>query len=133
MTTTDALQAWLAFEHEAVWFYPVVGARLEGLRGRSSSSFEAHRDIRDELLGRLEDLDVEPVVAALAYDVGPITTAAEARAAAQALESRIGAACLALVGIVDGETRRFAVAGLTEAAVAQLTWGAEPSAFPGLP
>lgn len=133
MTPADALQAWLALEHEAVWFYPVVGARLDGLRGRATTSFEAHRDTRDDLLARLRDLDIEPVVAALAYEVGPITTAAEARTVAQRIESQISAACLSLVGLVDGDTRTFAVAALTATAVAELTWGAEPKAFPGLP
>ncbi len=133
MTPVEALQAWLALEHEAVWFYPVVGARLDGLRERATSSFEAHRDIRDDLLGRLRDLQVEPVVAALAYEVGPIATAAEARAAAQRIESQVSAACLSLVGVAEGAVRTFAIENLTVSALATQTWGAEATAFPGLP
>ncbi|MCL8253410.1 ferritin-like domain-containing protein [Aeromicrobium fastidiosum] len=65
MTPTEALQAWLALEHEAVWLYPVVGARLDALRDRATTSFEAHRDVRDDLVVRLRTRGVEPVSASL--------------------------------------------------------------------
>jgi len=133
MTVTQALQAWLALEHEAVWLYPVVGARRDDLVDRATASFEAHRDTRDALVTRLRALDVVPVTAALAYTVGPLSTTADARTAAQSLESRIAAACLALVGLAEDALRRYAVSNLTKAAVAEQTWGAEPRAFPGLP
>jgi hypothetical protein len=133
MSPAEALQAWLALEHEAVWFYPVVGARLDGLRDRATTSFEAHRDVRDDLVGRLRALGAEPVSAALGYAVGPLSSPDDARAAAQSLEARIGAAVLALAGAAEGSLRTYAVTGLRTSALAELAWGAEAKAFPGLP
>jgi hypothetical protein len=133
MTPVEALQAWLALEHEAVWLYPVVGARLDSLRERASSSFAAHRDVRDDLVTRLRGLGAEPVTAALGYQVGALASADEARAAARSLEGRLAAAVLALVGVAEGDLRTRAVDGLRTTALAELTWGSEARAFPGLP
>lgn len=133
MTTVDPLQAWLALEHEAVWLYPVIGARFDDLLDRATTSFEAHRDTRDGLLTRVRAAGAEPVGTRLAYDVGPLTTVAEAGTAAQALEASISAACLALAGEAEGDARTSAIRNLRRAALAELTWGAEPRAFPGLP
>jgi len=133
VTVTDALQAWLALEHEAVWFYPVVGARRSDLVDRATTSFTTHRDVRDSLLGRLRRLGVDPVMADLTYAVGPLATATDARKAARSLEARISAACLRLTGEAEDELRTYAVKGLTRAALAEQTWGAKPRAFPGLP
>ncbi|MET0448060.1 MAG: DUF4439 domain-containing protein [Aeromicrobium sp.] len=133
MTPADALQAWLALEHEAVWTYPVLGARFDDLLDRATASFEAHRDTRDAVLARLRALDVEPVSTALTYDVGPLATAVEARAAAQTLEAAVSAACLALAGAAEDDGRAYAIRNLTRSAVAEMTWGAPPRAFPGLP
>lgn len=133
MTPTEAMQSWLRLEHEAVWLYPVVGARFEGLAGRARSSYSAHRSRRDQLLSRLHALGVEPAPTALAYDEGTLRTTKQARAAAQRVEGNIAAACLVLAGLAEGDERTFAVAELRRAALAELTWGGEPSAFPGLP
>ncbi|KAA1376510.1 DUF4439 domain-containing protein [Aeromicrobium fastidiosum] len=129
----QAVQAWLALEHEAVWLYPVVGARVDGLRKRAGTSYRAHRDTRDALLAAVRSLGLEPVVAALGYAAGPLTTRAQASAAAQSLESRISAATLTLAGEAEGDLRALAITHLRRSALAELTWGAEPKAFPGLP
>ena len=133
MTVPEALQAWLALEHEAVWLYPVVGARIDGLRGRATASFEAHRDVRDDLVVRLRELGAEPGSAALGYRAGSLATAEEANGAARSLEARICAAELALAGTAEGELRELAVTALRTSALAEQTWGATPKAFPGLP
>lgn len=133
MTPTEAEQAWLALEHEAVWLYPVLGARFEAVRERATSSFTAHRDTRDDLLARLRAHGDEPVVAALTYDSGPLTSADEARAAARTLETAISAATLTLAGATEGAARTYAVTALTTSALAELSWGADLQAFPGLP
>lgn len=133
MTPIEALQAWLALEHEAVWLYPVIGARRGDLVDRATSSFEAHRDVRDVLLARVSALGADPVTAELAYEVGPIGSASEARAAARGVEARISAATLTLAGIAEGAQRAYAIRGLRRAALAELTWGSEPQPFPGLP
>lgn len=132
MTIAEDLNAWLALEHEAVWLYPIIGARFDGLLARATRSFEAHRDTRDALLGRLHKLGADPVSTQLSYGDAP-TSKTQATSAAQDLESRIAAGCLKLTGEAKGGTRKNAIKNLSKAAVASQTWGAAPRAFPGLP
>lgn len=133
MTATETMQGWLALEHEAVWLYPVIGARFDGLADRARESDEAHRGERDRLLARLHDLGIEPVAAKLTYDIRRMRNAEQAQRAARRLERSIAATCLTLVGEStedDGQT--YAIRGLRRAALADLTWGGRPRAFPGL-
>ena len=132
MTSTETLQDWLALEHEAVWLYPVIGARFGGLADRARRSYEKHGDVRDGLLVRLHQLNVEPVPTALSYDVGRLRTKARALTAARQIERDIAAVCLTLAGDSTGDLRTYATNGLRRAALAELTWGGRPSAFPGL-
>lgn len=124
-----ALLGWLALEREAVWFYPYAGARVDEIADRARDSLTAHRTQRDALLGVVEDDSTRP---AASYDVGPITTVAEAEAAAQSLERRIQAACLTLIRVSGRADRDDALTGVRRAAIAEITWGATPRAFPGL-
>ena len=133
MTSTEALQDWLALEHQAVWLYPVIGARFEVAAERARTSYAKHCDVRDRLLFRLHQMVIEPVPPALSYDVGRLRTKAHAFTAAQQVERDIAAACLTLAGDSTGELRSYATAGLRRAALAELTWGGQPDAFPGLP
>jgi hypothetical protein len=133
MTAISAMQKWLALEHEAVWLYPLVGARFGELTRLSRRTRDAHLVTRDKLLERLHDAGAEPVATALSYEVGPLSTAAEAQKAARSVETRIAAACLGLVGEVEGDARDFATSSLRRAALTDLDWGGTPTAFPGLP
>lgn len=133
MSTAEDLNTWLALEHEAVWLYPVIGARFADLLPRATRSFEAHRDTRDALIGRLHDLGVDAVSTQLSYEPGLPTTDKQAKNAAQDLESRICAACLQLAGDSETTMRASAIKNLKKAALAELAWGATPQAFPGLP
>ncbi|MCW2749419.1 MAG: hypothetical protein JWR83_529 [Aeromicrobium sp.] len=133
MTSDEALQKWLALEHEAVWFYAEVGGRFDALSATARTAYDAHVAVREALLDRLHRAGVEPVATALAYGIGKLSKADDARKIARGLESRIAAACLTLVGLVEGADREFATASLRRAALAELTWGSRASAFPGLP
>lgn len=133
MTSTEALQGWLALEHEAVWLYPVIGARVGTVADRARQSYGAHSNVRDALLDRLHQIEVEPVPTMLSYDVGRLRTKAQARAVAQRVEREIAAACLTLTGDSTGDLRTYAIAGLRRAALAEIAWGGRPDAFPGLP
>lgn len=133
MTSDEALQQWLALEHEAVWLYAVAGGRFAPMAATARAAYNAHVDAREVLLERLHRDGIEPVATALAYGIGKLRTTDDARKIARDLEARIAAACLALVGLVDGKDREFATAALRRAALAELTWGGRPSAFPGLP
>ena len=133
MTPTEALQAWLALEHEAVWLLPVIGARFDGLLDVATTSYDAHRVVRDDLVGRLRQAGISPVPTRLSYVMGRLDTTTQARGAVRKVEVRISAACLALARVGEGDTRAYGLKGLTRAALAELTWGAKPHAFPGLP
>ncbi|MGA8987638.1 ferritin-like domain-containing protein [Aeromicrobium sp.] len=133
MTPDEAMQSWLRIEHEAVWLYPVIGARFDGLASKARSSYLAHRNRRDQLLARLHASGVDPAPTSLGYDEGPLRSTKQARAEAQRVERNIAAACLTLAGVTDGDARTYAVDNLRRAALAQIKWGAQPTAFPGLP
>ncbi len=133
MNATTVMQNWLALEHEAIWLLPIAGARFDELNDLAHRTQDAHLATRDELLERIHRTGTDPVATALAYDVGPLKTIAAAREAVREVESRIAAACLALVGAVSGDDRTFATKSLRRAALAELAWGGEPQAFPGLP
>ena len=132
MTSAEDIQDWLALEHEAVWLYPVIGARFSAVADRARASYGEHRDVRDRLLSRLHQMRVEPVATTLSYDVGRLRTRASAIEAARQVERSIAAACLTLTGDSTGELRVYATAGLHRAALAEITWGGRPEAFPGL-
>lgn len=133
MTSAETMQRWLALEHEAVWLYSVIGARFDAVAERARTSYGKHRDLRDQLLSRLHQMNLEPVPTALAYDVGRLRTTADARAAARRIEGEIAAMCLTLAGDSTGALRTYATVGLRRAALAEITWGGPPVAFPGMP
>ena len=132
MTSTETLQDWLALEHEAVWLYPVIGARYDALADRARTAYDDHGTVRDGLLARLHQIKVEPVPPALSYDVVRLRTKVRALATARQLERDIAAVCLTLAGDSTDDLRTYATRGLRRAALAELTWGGRPSAFPGL-
>lgn len=132
MTATDDLQQWLALEHEAVWLYGVIGARVDNLADAARRSYDAHRVARDRLLALVRDAGGQPVGPALTYGPGVVDSRRTARAAASDVEERIAAACVTLFGGSDEKGRRFAMSGLRRAALAALDWGADVRAFPGL-
>ena len=132
MTRIDDLQAWLALEHEAVWLYGLIGARVDGVAKSARTSYDAHRVVRDRLIARVEQSGGEPVGPALTYGDSRVDSPKDARAAASSVEERIAAACVTVFGGADSDGRRFAMSGLRRAALAALDWGAPVRAFAGL-
>lgn len=124
--------AWLALEHEAVWLYPVIGARHEPLRDLAEDALAEHRERRDRLMQVFSDAELEPPAPQLSYDVGELDGIDDARAAARSLESRVCAALARLVGHVEGEQRTAVIRALRESAIDILAWGGSPEPFPGL-
>lgn len=123
------LIGWLELEREATWFYPFVQARVPEVEDLARVSGAAHVATRDGLLARISD---DTTVARPTYDVGPLASADDARAASQSLEQRIQAACLAVVKASLTQDRSFAIDGLRTAARAEIGWGSPARAFPGL-
>lgn len=122
----------LALEHEAVWTYAMVGARIADVRDAAREAWTAHRAARDSLLARLTAAGVRTVGPKAAYDVAVPASAKAARAAAVDVEDRIAAAAVALVGVSGEAERRRALRVLRRAALAAVDWDARPQAFPGL-
>lgn len=123
------LIGWLELEREATWFYPFVQARVPEVDDLARASAAAHVATRDRLLARIAN---DTTVARPSYDVGPLDSADDARAAAQSLEQRIQAACVAVVRASLTQDRSFAIRGVRGAAVAEMRWGGTARAFPGL-
>lgn len=128
----QAWSDWLALELEAVWLYPVIGARHEALRRAAAAAFDAHVERRDELVAVFSDASTEPPGPQVSYDVGPLTSPDEASEVARSVEARICAAIVRVVGLVEGDLRSAVVDALRETALRALSWGAEPEPFPGL-
>lgn len=127
-----AWQNALALEHEAVWWYALVGGRRAGLKDRARTSHETHRTARDRLSAQLAEDGIALVGAALSYGSAQIPDDAAARARSQDVERRLASAYLLLAGMVTGERRRQLVTDLRRSARAHHTWGGSPVAFPGL-
>lgn len=135
MSTEDELtatQRWLALEHEAVWTYGLIGARVPDLADRARTQDTAHRRTRDRLHARVRSIGGRPVGTLATYAVPEPSDVASARALAQDVEARIAAACVRLVAVTENRARDRAVDGLRDAALAQVRWGAAPEPFPGL-
>jgi hypothetical protein len=132
VTRLDDLQSWLALEHEAVWLYGLIGARVDSVATSASTSYDAHRLVRDRLIARVDGVGGQPAGPELTYGDGRIDSRKDARAAASSVEERIAAACVTVFGRADADGRRFAMSGLRRAALAALDWGAPVRAFPGL-
>jgi len=124
------LQSALAAEHAAVYGYEVVGGVLGASDQLATTSYEAHRGRRDQLLARL---GADAVAAEAAYSLPfQVGNEKQARRLARLLEQRCAAAYADVVSRTSGEVRLLAARALSECAVRGLSWGAEPEPFPGL-
>ena len=126
----------LAIEHEAVYAYGVVGGVLEpgsAEASRALDGYEAHRARRDRLEDVVQDLGGSPAPAEPGYALpAPVTDIASAARLARRVEDRCAVAYAQLVGSTTGVVRAGAVDWLSDAATRGLSWGAAPTAFPGL-
>lgn len=129
-----ALQAALAAEHAAIYGYGVVGAHLHGTRlATATADWVAHQRSRDDLEAMLRSRAVQPVPAAVAYQLPePVRNVRTAVALAVDLEDRIAAAYLGLVATTAPATRTFGALQLRAAALRATYWRGGPVPFPGL-
>lgn len=130
-----ALQAVVAAEHAVVYGYGVAGAHLSGAeQTRATRGWERHRVDRDRVEALIAARSATPEAPHAAYALPfAVTDSRAARSLLALLEDRLTAVWADAVAALDGELRATAAAGLTRAALAALTWGAETRAFPGLP
>jgi hypothetical protein len=134
--TVAALQAVLAAENAACYGYGVVGSHLTGtgLATTADSDWVAHQRARDSLTAMITAAGADPVPASVAYQLpAAVSTAAEARALAVALEDGVAQAYIGLVGLTDLTLRALGARGLQSAALRAAAWRRGTVAFPGLP
>jgi Domain of unknown function (DUF4439) len=138
MTPVQALQKALAAEHAAVHLYGLLGgqsskSRQPVLFARLEQTYEAHRAARDQLTVLVTRNGADPVAAKLDYAVpGPTSTPGQIRAVARTLERRVTRTYGELVANTAGNERRWAITALDASALRELSFGVEPSHFPGL-
>jgi hypothetical protein len=134
---TEALQATLAAEHAATYLFGLLGARTSqtgepALYDALQAAYVAHRERRDDLVGRLAALGETPVAAATAYTPPAGIDTTDGRfAAAAALESACAATYAAQVGMTTGATRVAAIGYLDDSAARVVGLRGAPEAFPG--
>jgi len=125
----ESWQAWLAVEHEAVWLYSLIGGRIDDLTDTARVAWNRHRETRDRLTAVIRAAGASPDGPHLSYEEA-ISSASDARRAAQTIEAKVEIAALACIS--DVAHRSDVVAALRDAARAAASWGAKPLAFPGL-
>ncbi|MEO6204443.1 MAG: ferritin-like domain-containing protein, partial [Mycobacteriales bacterium] len=113
-----ALRDLLATEHQALYAYGVLGARLaDPERATALSALHGHQAARDALTGLLRATDGAVPGPALAYEI-EVGTRAEALALAVRVETDLGVRWRDLVGLTDDvPLRRLAVQQLSDTAV----------------
>lgn len=129
---SEALANWLTIEHEAVWTYPIISARVDSRTGSAAAAYRRHERIVRRLERHLETLGVEAPAPQVSYDIGRLTSAQHADRRARSVEDRATAAALATIGASEGPMRRWALRMMGLSAEARVHWNGEPEALPGI-
>jgi hypothetical protein len=139
VTALDAVQQCLAAEHAAVYGYGVVGGVLADIGGAADlrtyaqECYVAHRARRDALTELLTRSGQTPVAAHPAYRLPrPVVGRSGCTALARQIERRSAAVYAFAVSKTSDRSRAMAVDALTDCALREVGWGAEPRAFPGV-
>ena len=134
---TELLTALLRAEHEAVYAYGVLGARLAGEEQLAArAAFDAHRGWRDRAAAALRDRGAPRPGVAGGYDAAAADRPA-ALGLAVRVEEGVAQRCRDLVAGGGPAVRSLGVDGLREAAVRAAGWrlraGVHPAtvALPG--
>lgn len=121
---TAELEAALAAEHAAIFAYGPIGSHLTGAVANEARAAEAaHRNRRDALVLQLTGDGATPPPAAPAYDLPePVIGRASALRVAAGVEERTAAVWRAALAATEGDRRRSALAGFSDAAVRATRW-----------
>ena len=130
-----AAQRALAAEHATVWAYGIIGPRSGDEKALDTTSFDAHRNARDDLIAWLTAHGEQPVAARPGYELPfRIGDSGDAAALARRVEDGCCNAFAPLVAAsADSELRKLAVDQLIACATRRMEWGGAPLRFPGLP
>jgi hypothetical protein len=138
----EQLAAALAAEEAAIYAYGPIGVRLTADRDRTEAraAEAAHRDRRDVVVSRLDELSASTAPAPAGYALPyPVTDRASALRLAVDVEEGVAAAWRAVLPVTVDADRSAALAALTDAAVRATRWrrfaGVTPVTvpFPGRP
>jgi hypothetical protein len=136
------LTAALAGEQAAIYAYGMIGVHLDRAfeRDQARAAEQAHRQRRDYLVGRLEQLKASAAPAPAGYQLPfPVTDRASALRLAIQIEDGVAQAWRPVLPATQGTERGTALSALTEAAVRATRWrrlaAVTPAtmAFPGRP
>lgn len=139
MTALAALQKCLLLEHQALYAYGLLGGVLSGTSAASEepyavACFNEHRARRDRLISLISARGAAPTPAEPVYATPfPVTGVRQCRALARLIERRTAGTYAYAVAECTGDVRRLAAAAVSDAAVRDLRWGGEVTAFPGAP
>ena len=131
----------LAAEEAAIYAYGLLGVRLSGdAVGEARAAEAAHRDRRDVLVSRLDQLKASAAPAPAGYELPfPVTGRDSALRLAAQVEDGVAAAWRAVLPVTRDGDRSTVLSALVDSAVRAIRWrrlaGITPltTAFPGRP
>jgi len=138
----EQLAAALAAEEAAIYAYGLVGVRLtaDGERAEARTDEQAHRDRRDYLVSRMDQLKAGASPAPAGYQLPfAVTDRASALRLAIRVEDGVAQAWRPVLAVTEGADRTTALAAMTDSAVRATRWrrtaGVNPLTlpFPGRP
>ncbi len=123
MNESEALASALSTEHQAIYAYGVLGARLDDRsRSLALAAFDAHRTRRDAVLAVLRTRRLPTPGPAASYDV-TVASPSQALALAVRVEVEVGVRWRDVVAATDDPTlRALSVPALQDSAVRAAQW-----------
>ena len=114
----------LAAEEAAIYAYGLIGVHLdEDEQGRARTAEQVHRNRRDDLIDRLDELQASTAPAPAGYQLPfEVTDRASALKLAIHIEDGVGQAWRVVLPVTDGTQRTDALSALTDSAVRATRW-----------
>ena len=138
----EQLAAALAGEEAAIYAYGVIGVRFtgDGDRAEARTAEQAHRERRDYLVSRMEQLKASEPPAPAGYQLPfDVTDRASALKLAIRVEDGVAQAWRPVLAVTEAADRTTALSAMTDSAVRATRWrrlaGVSPVTlpFPGRP
>jgi ferritin-like protein len=133
MTAADALSAALAAEDAAIYAYGVIGPRLDNDDEKSDAhaAETAHRQRRNYIVTRLDQLKVKPPATPAGYDLPfPVTDRDSAVKLAIQIEDGVAQAWRPVLPVTEATDRTTALSAMTDSAVRATRWRRLAAASP---
>lgn len=121
----EQLTAALAGEEAAIYAYGLIGVRLtaEGEETAARAAEQAHRDRRDYLVSKMDQVKASAAPAPAGYEMPfPVTDRASALKLAIQIEDGVAQAWRPVLGVTKDADRTTALSAMTDAAVRATRW-----------